>query len=177
MEEATWGLQRDPHFAPVVLNPLPPPSPLSTGKENMQRYGMFSHLQTHTLRKTLQNFTKLFPFCPKKAAAVPMGEVGRTAGDVVAMKSAICRRAHMWDELFPFFICSWMRLSSSSLKDCGTPAPPVSSPSPQGCGDQAGSIRWHRGAGTTGSVVAASLAWWHQQRGGNHSTAWWQCHR
>jgi len=45
------------------------------------------------------------------------------AGDVVAMKSAICRRAQTWDELFPFFICSWMRLSSSSLKDCDSPAP------------------------------------------------------
>lgn len=33
------------------------------------------------------------------------------------MKSAICRRAQMLEELFPFFICSWMRPSSSSLKD------------------------------------------------------------
>lgn len=106
---------------------------------------MFPHRQPHKLRKTLKNFTKLFHFPPKKplvGTAVPMGEVGRTAGDVVAMKSAICRRAQMWDELFPFFICSWMRLSSSSLKDCGIPAPPASPPPGKGHGDQTGTVRW-----------------------------------
>lgn len=60
------------------------------------------------------------PKLPRPQPCVPMGEVGRAAGDVVAMKSAICRSAHTWDELFPFFICSWIRLSSSSRKDCGT---------------------------------------------------------
>ena len=48
---------------------------------------------------------------------VLMEDVGKTAWEVLAMKSAICRRAQMLEELFPFFICSWMRPSSSSLKD------------------------------------------------------------
>lgn len=47
-----------------------------------------------------------------------MEEAGKTAWEVLAMKSAICRRAQMLEELLPFFICSWMRPSSSSLKDC-----------------------------------------------------------
>lgn len=46
-----------------------------------------------------------------------MEDVGKTAWEVLAMKSAICRKAQMLEELFPFFICSWMRPSSSSLKD------------------------------------------------------------
>lgn len=60
------------------------------------------------------------PRLPPSQPHIPIGEVGRAAGDVVAMKSAICRSAHTWDELFPFFICSWIRLSSSSRKDCST---------------------------------------------------------
>lgn len=50
-----------------------------------------------------------------------MEEAGKTAWEVLAMKSAICRRAQMLEELLPFFICSWMRPSSSSLKDCSRP--------------------------------------------------------
>lgn len=127
---------------------------------------MFSHLQPQELRKTPKNFAKTSNSPPKTllvAAAVPMGEVGRTAGDVVAMKSAICRRAQMWDELFPFFICSWMRLSSSSLKDCNVPWCHL----PQG-GDtviQQGRSsgirvghRWTNGGGITSLVVVAPLA-------------------
>lgn len=59
------------------------------------------------------------PFAPGSSPAphILMEDVGKTAWEVLAMKSAICRRAQMLEELFPFFICSWMRPSSSSLKD------------------------------------------------------------
>lgn len=46
------------------------------------------------------------------------GETGRAAGEPCeAMKSASCRRAHRLEELPPFFICSWISTSSSSLND------------------------------------------------------------
>lgn len=59
------------------------------------------------------------PAAPGSSPAphILMEDVGKTAWEVLAMKSAICRRAQMLEELFPFFICSWMRPSSSSLKD------------------------------------------------------------
>lgn len=59
------------------------------------------------------------PSAPGSSPAphVLMEDVGKTAWEVLAMKSAICRKAQMLEELFPFFICSWMRPSSSSLKD------------------------------------------------------------
>lgn len=47
------------------------------------------------------------------------GETGREAGEPCeAMKSASCLSAHRLDELPPFFICSWISTSSSSLNDC-----------------------------------------------------------
>lgn len=46
------------------------------------------------------------------------GETGRVAGEPCeAMKSASCLRAHRLEELPPFFICSWISTSSSSLND------------------------------------------------------------
>lgn len=46
------------------------------------------------------------------------GETGREAGEPCeAMKSANCLSAHRLDELPPFFICSWISTSNSSLKD------------------------------------------------------------
>lgn len=78
------------------------------------RFWGFSH--PTSLNKTPREH----PQAPCPLSHIPMGEVGRAAGDVVAMKSAICRSAHTCDELFPFFICSWIRLSSSSRKDCST---------------------------------------------------------
>lgn len=170
----------DPPSVPIVPDPLPPRlySPtFSTGNEKeTEPCQMFPHLQPHKLKKTPKNFTKTFNSPPKMllvAAAVPMGEVGRTAGDVVAMKSAICRRAQMWDELFPFFICSWMRLSSSSLKDCNVPWCHL----PQG-GDTMTQQGW-----SGGIAVGAPLDrwWWHHQLGGSGTTGlvrrgWWHHH-
>lgn len=46
------------------------------------------------------------------------GDTGRAAGEPCeAMKSASCLRAHRLEELPPFFICSWISTSSSSLND------------------------------------------------------------
>lgn len=107
---------------------------------------------------------------------VPMGEVGRVAGDVVAMKSAICRSAHTWDELFPFFICSWIRLSSSSRKDCSTTDKVTTEwVGPLGTSGQgAASLarwKWHRWLG--GSLVSGTpLPWWHGS-GGTASFVTW----
>lgn len=69
----------------------------------------------------------------------------------MATKSAICRSAHTWDELLPFFICSWMRLSSSSLKDCRARRHRA-----QRCPE------WGRFGGT---AVVASLHGWRHCRG------------
>ncbi|TNN77543.1 hypothetical protein EYF80_012133 [Liparis tanakae] len=46
------------------------------------------------------------------------GEAGRAAGEPCeAMKSASCLSAQRLDELPPFFVCSWISTSSSSLND------------------------------------------------------------
>lgn len=44
------------------------------------------------------------------------GEVGHPPMELVMKKSAIWRRARRLAGLFPLFICSWIRPSSSSLK-------------------------------------------------------------
>lgn len=54
----------------------------------------------------------------KRRVHILEGETGRAAGEPCeAMKSASCLRAHRLDELPPFFICSWISTSSSSLND------------------------------------------------------------
>lgn len=63
----------------------------------------------------MQHVRELF----KSLVHVLEGETGRAAGEPCeAMKSASCLSAHRLEELPPFFICSWISTSSSSLNDC-----------------------------------------------------------
>lgn len=168
----TWG-QRWGHSMGTAAPRPPHPSPtlpIGNGTLSTQRCSL-----TRSFGSAPPN---PLPFIPKAPhpIAVPIGEVGRAAGDVVATKSAICRRAHTWDELFPFFICSWMRLSNSSLKDCGERRhrPPTA----PGKGTFGGTAVvaspdgwWHFGGGglgrggSGGAVVVTSLSWWWCQWG------------
>lgn len=164
----TWGhsmgtaAPRPPHPSPTL--------PIGNGTLSTQRCSL-----TRSFGSAPPNPSPFIPKAPHPIA-VPIGEVGRAAGDVVATKSAICRRAHTWDELFPFFICSWMRLSNSSLKDCGERRhrPPTA----PGKGTFGGTAVvaspdgwWHFGGGgvgrggSGGAVVVTSLSWWWCQWG------------